>query len=225
MATVQAIVMTIVHTCIAARVHTCTMAIVLVHPSCMFRLPCFATTHISKEIKMKKTVTAEIGTCQWALSKTYPTEAIEARIWIGPSAVPEKSSSEYIHHPQSQYVLRSWKKSAHCTNSKGTWRPNVEEYDVQSYRHARQVLWSQIRQSPYSKTIQRKPQNRYRVSHFQHATIKNWWAFSIFENHFFECIYVLTCFFQYEFEIVECVLKERIMPFAFPTCWMYAIVT
>ena len=106
---------------------------------------------------------AVIGTCQWAPGKTWPTEAIEARILIGPSAGPEKSSSEYKHHPQPQYVLRSWKKSTHCPNGKGTWSFNVEEYDVQSYRHARQVLWTQLRQSPYSKPLQRKPQNRCRA--------------------------------------------------------------
>ena len=34
-----------------------------------------------------------------------------------------------------------------------TWSPNGQEHDVQSHRHARQVLWSLLRNSPYPNPI------------------------------------------------------------------------
>ena len=67
---------------------------------------------------------------------------------------------KYTIHPKSQ----NWDDTiggsggppsppAHCPNGDATCSSNGEEQDVQSHRHARQVLWSLLRHSPYSKPI------------------------------------------------------------------------
>ena len=71
----------------------------------------------------------------------------------GRQEAAEGYSSPADAPPQGQGPQTPLCASAHGTNGEGTWSHNGTEHDVQSHRHARQVLWSQQRHSPYSKPI------------------------------------------------------------------------
>ena len=101
----------------------------------------------------------------------WPLEslALPQTLWL-PWGVEGPHTPAWVARP-SRLSLRA---SAQWSYGERPWSNTGEEHDVQSYRHARQVLWWLLRYSPYSKPIQRKPQKRWHGRR-QAAPPLLWW--------------------------------------------------
>ena len=106
----------------------------------------------------------------WARPGQFFVSILSGSHWAGSyyHTVPESRSgrpdllSGREGKVDRRWISIFWHFSKVDRKSREAWSHNGTELDVQSHRHARQVLWSLTRHSPYSKPIQRKPQKKRR---------------------------------------------------------------